>query len=65
MNQNAPFTLFPNTSPFADASGYGPSLHDLISKRAYELFEKHGRRKDHELENWLEAEREIKHHFGL
>jgi len=38
---------------------------DLIRKRAYELFEARGREPGHELDDWLQAEREIEHHLGL
>ena len=39
-------------------------IADLIRKRAYQLFEARGRRQGHELDDWLQAEREIKHHLG-
>jgi hypothetical protein len=52
---------------------YGPDtsgcpiecLPDLIRKRAYELFEARGRELGHELEDWLQAEREIKKHLSV
>ena len=50
----------PETTRFSDA--YTP---DRIRRRAYELFEARGRLSGHELDDWLEAEREIKHHLGL
>jgi len=43
------------------------SIHripNLIRQRAYQLFEARGRRRGHELDDWLQAEREIKHHLG-
>ena len=40
-------------------------IADLIRKRAYHLFEARGRQQGHELDDWLQAEREIKHHLGL
>ena len=40
-------------------------IPDLIRHRAYQLFEARGRRQGHELDDWLHAEREIKHHLGL
>ena len=43
------------------------SIHripNLIRQRAYQLFEARGRRQGHELDDWLQAEREIKHHLG-
>ena len=50
----------------ADTSGCPiKCIPDLIRKRAYQLFEARGRRQGHELDDWLQAEREIKHHLGL
>jgi hypothetical protein len=50
----------------ANAGRY-PAEHlpDLIRKRAYELFEARGSQPGHELDDWFQAEREIKHHFNL
>ncbi len=39
-------------------------IPNLIRQRAYQLFEARGRRRGHELDDWLQAEREIKHHLG-
>ena len=52
---------------------YGPDtsgcpvkyIPDVIRKRAYQLFEARGRHQGHELDDWLQAEREIKHHLGF
>ena len=50
----------------ADTSGCPIEfIADLIRKRAYQLFEARGRRQGHELDDWLQAEREIKYHLGL
>jgi Protein of unknown function (DUF2934) len=38
---------------------------ELIRKRAYEFFEARGCESGHDLEDWLRAELEIKHHLGL
>ncbi|MCX5678052.1 MAG: DUF2934 domain-containing protein [Candidatus Omnitrophica bacterium] len=35
-------------------------ISSLIAKKAYELYEKRGRKSGHSLEDWLEAERIIK-----
>jgi hypothetical protein len=35
------------------------AVHEAISKRAFELYEKRGGRHGHDLEDWLEAERLI------
>ncbi len=35
-------------------------LSSLIAKKAYELYEKRGRKAGHSMDDWLEAERIIK-----
>jgi len=40
-------------------------LPHLIRERAYQLFEARGRQSGHEVEDWLQAEREVKRHFSL
>jgi hypothetical protein len=35
-------------------------LNALIAKKAYELYEKRGRKSGHTMDDWLEAERIIK-----
>jgi hypothetical protein len=50
----------------ADTSGFVPGLiSELINRRAYQLFEKRGRQPGKEVDDWLEAEREVRAHFGL
>ncbi|TAK07363.1 MAG: DUF2934 domain-containing protein [Candidatus Manganitrophaceae bacterium] len=34
-----------------------PAIYEVITKKAYELYEKRGGRHGHDLEDWLEAER--------
>ena len=52
--------------PAADTRGCPiERIADLIRKRAYHLFEARGRQQGHELDDWLQAEREIKHHLGF
>jgi len=65
MKTHSLFTLFPDTRPTGDTSGGKLHLDDLISKRAYDLFERRGRGQSHEIEDWLTAEHEVKHHLGL
>jgi hypothetical protein len=36
------------------------SLHEMIEKKAYEIFEKRGGQHGRDLDDWLEAERIIK-----
>ena len=49
-----------------DTSGLVPGfISDLINRRAYQLSEKRGRQPGKELDDWLEAEREVRAHFGL
>ena len=35
-------------------------LNKLVAKKAYELYEKRGRKAGHSMDDWLEAERIIK-----
>ncbi|MDD5422586.1 MAG: DUF2934 domain-containing protein [Candidatus Omnitrophota bacterium] len=44
----------------ASASANQSQLTDMIRKKAYELFEKRGKKTGHAMEDWLEAERIIK-----
>ena len=39
-------------------------LNKLIAKKAYELFEKRGRKSGHSMDDWLEAERITKGKYG-
>ena len=49
-----------------DTSGSHPGcVSELIQKRAYEIFEKRGKLPRHDLDDWLQAEREVKSHLGL
>ena len=34
-------------------------LEDTIRRRAFEIYEQHGKQDGHELDDWLEAEREV------
>jgi hypothetical protein len=38
-------------------------LNKLVAKKAYELYEKRGRKSGHSLNDWLEAERIVKGKF--
>jgi hypothetical protein len=40
-------------------------ISDLIRKRAFQLFEARERQTGRELDDWLQAEHEIKHHLGI
>jgi hypothetical protein len=61
------------TSEVRRAVSYGPDtsgcpvdgLPELIQRRAYQLFEARGKQPGQELDDWLQAEREIKHHANL
>jgi hypothetical protein len=53
----------PKTSTLAPKSNEPPVLIPIeqqIQQRAYELYEQRGRTDGHELDDWLQAEREIK-----
>jgi hypothetical protein len=62
-----------NNSIYRETSDihYGADTHgcttecvpELIRRRAYQFFEARGRHSGHELDDWLQAEREIKHHL--
>ena len=39
--------------------GHTGNFHARISERAYALYEEHGRKDGHALEDWLEAERQV------
>jgi DUF2934 family protein len=50
----------------ADTSGCPiERISELVRVRAYQLYEEHGRRPGHELDDWLEAEQEFKRRFNL
>ena len=44
--------------------GVKTCVADLIRRRAYELFEERGRQSGHDVEDWLQAEREIDSNWG-
>jgi Protein of unknown function (DUF2934) len=49
-----------------DTSGYPMGfLPVLIRRRAYELFVARGRMPGWEMDDWLQAERELKHHLNF
>jgi hypothetical protein len=43
----------------SDSSSNGPAERDSIAARAYRRFEERGREHGHDLDDWLEAEREL------
>ena len=43
----------------ADATVVGRDNRELIAARAYARYEERGREQGHDLEDWLEAEREL------
>jgi hypothetical protein len=50
----------------ADTSGCPLAcVPDLIRKRAYQLFEERGCQPGHELDDWLQAERETNQHLRI
>jgi Protein of unknown function (DUF2934) len=49
-----------NSTPYSEGC-----LVTLIHARAYELFEGRGVYPGHALDDWVQAEQEIKHHLGL
>jgi hypothetical protein len=57
--QSGPMRYFP------DIGVQPPCVPELIRRRAYEFYERRGRQPSHELDDWLQAECEVKHHLGL
>ena len=51
-----------NNKTFSNSSMSIPQdqLTDMIRKKAYELYEKRGKKQGQDMNNWLEAERMIK-----
>ena len=47
-------------SAASNAKAKDTGLYERIAQRAYELYEQHGRQAGYELEDWLQAEREIR-----
>jgi hypothetical protein len=39
---------------------HSQDFHARVSERAYALYEEHGREDGHALENWLEAEQQVR-----
>jgi hypothetical protein len=66
MNNNVTSRKPQNVHHTTDANGCPiDCLPDLIRKRAYQFFEERGCQPGHELDDWLRAERETKHHLNL
>lgn len=50
----------------ANTSGMtAENMSEFIRQRAYQLFENRGRKSGHELDDWVQAEREIRKQYGL
>ena len=65
-NQNLKFPAIYGVRYSADTSGLTvENAPEFIRKRAYQLFEIRGRQAGHELDDWLQAEREIISRFGI
>jgi Protein of unknown function (DUF2934) len=43
----------------------GMNMQEEIRQRAYELYEERGRHDGHQLEDWIQAEQELRDKFGL
>ncbi len=50
----------PSQTPTATPQMSGEQITELIRKKAYELWEKRGRKPGHSLDDWLEAERIVR-----
>ena len=65
-NSNQPVSKSSALHYGADTSGCPVEcVPDLIRKRAYQLFEERGCQPGHELDDWLQAERETNQHLGI
>jgi hypothetical protein len=47
-------------SPEPDANSAPPIDRSVVARRAYDLYEARGRESGHDVEDWLQAERELK-----
>jgi len=47
-----------------DTGGREPASCDEIARRAYDLYDAHGRSDGHDVDDWLEAERELTDSIG-
>ena len=66
MNDTSILQFVENTPFPHDTSGRHPGwLTDLIRRRAYEIYEDRRDLPGTSKEDWLQAEREVKNHFGL
>jgi hypothetical protein len=54
-----------NRSHTHETPAAGIGLEDSIRRRAYELYEQRGRREGHALDDWLEAEAQVRHHRSV
>lgn len=50
----------PTSQTGSKISASNDQVVDMIRKKAYELYEKRGRKSGHAMEDWLEAERIMK-----
>lgn len=41
------------------------NLEGQVRQRAYELYEERGRRDGHQMEDWIQAEEEVRDKYGL
>ena len=53
------------TKAASNANAKELALYERIAQRAYELYEQRGRQAGSELEDWLQAEREIRSAAGM
>jgi len=55
----------PRIVSYTAATSSHESMPELIRRRAYEIFEARGGQSGHGVEDWLQAEREVNHHWGI
>jgi len=65
-NQNSEFPTTYAIRYGADTSGLSiENAPEFTRKRAYQLFEMRARQPGHELDDWLQAEREVRSRLGI
>ena len=61
-------SFFLVTEPFSygpDTSSPAECVPEMIHRRAYQIYERRGREPGHDLDDWLQAERDIKSYLGI
>jgi Protein of unknown function (DUF2934) len=65
MTQASPRNVMQMSKNQSGHSDHEGVQEEIIRLRAYELYEERGRHDGHQLEDWIQAEQEIRDKFGL